>query len=233
MHIYWRGSIQWEQIDWILDSKEVILDDALEEQRGAIWNNVMRDHPATYDGNLLALQDYDIASDSMTLYMKSIKFSRILTLERLGVHLKPYGTIGMQLIVHSPDRNQFLIGQRNRDSMYCPLFYSVPGGILEVEDTKGSFKDACLREFNEEVELEISDNLKLIGITSEIHGTVGCVFLLIGVSVSQPGVGEFVRGNDEWEDNSLQWHPINNLEGFTVSNCLEAPIFLKKNWVQL
>jgi ADP-ribose pyrophosphatase YjhB (NUDIX family) len=55
----------------------------------------------------------------------------------------------MQMIVLSPDRKSILYGQRAANLLYCPLFHSVPGGILEARDTKGSFEDAVLREFRE------------------------------------------------------------------------------------
>ncbi len=229
MQIHWRGNIRCEKIDWILDDKEITLDDALEARRDDIWKSVVSDYPDTYDGNLLSLQHYNTDSDSMTLYMNTIKFSRILTLERLKVHLKPYGAIGMQLIVLSPDKDRILIGQRSKDAMYCPLFYSVPGGMLEIEDTKSSFRDACLREFNEETQLSLSKDIHLVGIASEINGTVGVVFLLCGTARDPVDVGMPVQGNEEWENRILRWYSVRELSQFTFSNSLEGVVYARKN----
>ena len=228
MKIYWKGSIPCKKIQWFLEGEHKILPTNLEERREEIWKRVLTEYPDSYDGDLLELKEFKANEEDMELSMNIIKFSRVLTLERLGEYLKPYGTIGMQMVVLSHDREYLLIGQRASSSMYCPLYYSCPGGMFEVSDTEGSFEEACLREFNEEVELTLNDNLKLLAITSEINGTVGVVFLLVGTTRNPPDVTIPVKGNEEWEDTQLLWYSIQSLDRFTYSNSLESIVFVKE-----
>jgi ADP-ribose pyrophosphatase YjhB (NUDIX family) len=212
----------------VLEDEQIILADSFERQRENIWKSVQSQHPDSYDGNLLALKKFSVNNDDMILHMNIIKFSRILTLEKLGEHLRPYGTIGMQMIVLSPDKKHILIGQRSSNSLYCPNFFSCPGGMLEVVDAKGSFEEACLREFNEEVDFVLSDDLRVHAITSEIHGTVGAAFILSGTTKENPDVESSVIGNEEWEGSHLRWYSVQNLEMFAYSNSLESVVFVKE-----
>ncbi|MFW9980238.1 MAG: NUDIX hydrolase [Candidatus Thorarchaeota archaeon] len=227
MDIYWTGQIRCKDVRWILKDEEYLLDDALEKLRKDVWEDIQRNHPDTYDGHLLTLSGFENTKNSMTLRMNTIRFSRILTLEKVGKRLKPYGTIGMQLIVLTPDKQHILIGQRSKNSMYCPLFFSVPGGMLEVTDASDSFEDACLREFHEEVKLDIKEGLDLVGITSEIHGSVGVVFLILGTAKELSDLSSAVQGNEEWEDRRLEWHSIQQMERMTRENSLEGVVFAK------
>lgn len=229
MNIFWKGSIPIKKVQWRLDKEWIILADSLEEQREQIWNDVRSKHPTSYDGDLLALKDFIVTNDEMILHMNIIKFSRILTLEKRGEHLQPYGTIGMQMIVLSPDRRCLLVGQRASNLLYCPDFYSGPGGMLEVDDAEGSFEDACIREFNEEVELEISNHLNVHAIMSEINGTVGVVFLLSTIAKENPDTESSVKGNEEWQENQLFWHSVEDLEIFNHANSLESVLFIKED----
>ena len=228
MKIYWNGSIPCRNVQWILENEQIVLDAFFEEQREKIWREIQSEHPDSYDGDILVLKDFNVANNQMVLNMNLIKFSRILTLEKLGEYLRPYGTIGMQMIVLSPDRRHILFGQRVSTSMYCPGYYSCPGGMLELVDAKGTFEEACLREFHEEVEIDISNELTLHAITSEINGTVGAVFLLSGTAKMNPDVGLRIKGNEEWEENHLTWHSIRDLDRFDYSNSLESIIFAKE-----
>ncbi|MFW9849562.1 MAG: NUDIX hydrolase [Candidatus Thorarchaeota archaeon] len=229
MKIHWKGSIPCKNIRWFLENEHKILPTSLEEKREEIWNTVLTRHPDSYDGDILELRDFKVNEYRMDLYMNIIKFSRVLTLERLGEYLRPYGTIGMQMVVLSHNREYLLIGQRSSNSMYCPKYYSCPGGILELSDAKGTFERACLREFNEEVELALNKDLKLLAITSEINGTVGIVFLLMGSAKEILDMEQPICGNEEWEDKELRWYPLQALDKFSCSNSLESVVFAKEN----
>ncbi len=213
-----------KSVQWMLEEEQIILTDSFEDRREEIWKFVLSQHPDSYDGNLLVLKAFNIDS----LNMNIIKYSRIVTLERHGEHLRPYGTIGMQITVFSPDRKYILVGQRARSVMYCPRYFSAPGGMLEVLNAEGSSEEACLREFNEEVELNILDDMILHAITSEINGTAGVVFILTGTAKSVQDIEMLVKGNEEWEGNHLKWYSVQDLETFTYSNSLESILFAKE-----
>ena len=90
------------------------------------------------------MDEFDASGEAAMLGMSSIRFSTILTLSEMELGINGYGALGFQAIILSPNREYILFGQRPDTSLYCPLYYAVPGGMLEVEDAKGSFQAACL-----------------------------------------------------------------------------------------
>jgi ADP-ribose pyrophosphatase YjhB (NUDIX family) len=134
----------------------------------------------------------------------------------------------MQSIIFSKDGAHVLAGRRTQNTSYCPLFYGVPGGILEVSDTKGSFESACMREVNEEVKIKLKSEKYLTAIIQEYHGSVGVVAMIATSVVGNPDMNVKVPGNEEWKDCELSWYPIDELDDVKLENSLEGLIFLKK-----
>ncbi len=230
MQTYWKGSIPISRVSWIHRNDEVKLPEWLEDRREKEWHKLKADHPNSYDGNVLVLRNYHTTSDGLLLETCFIKFSALNILQAHEEHLRPYGTVGMQMIVLSPDGRSILYGQRAPQLMYCPGFFSVPGGILEVKDVKGSFEDAVLREFHEEVELPSPYGLNLISITSEIHGFVGVIFIVRGVVDALDSPHSVVSGNDEWANRVLHWHHADSLESLNENTILEGLLLSKHEW---
>jgi ADP-ribose pyrophosphatase YjhB (NUDIX family) len=230
MQVYWTGSVPVSKVSWIHRDDELELPEWLEDGREREWRKLKEDYPDSYDGDVLVLRNYRKVSSGLSLETCFMKFSALNTLQVHGEHLRPYGSIGMQMIVLSPDKKSILYGQRAANILYCPLFHSVPGGILEVRDTKGSFEDAVLREFREEVKLPSPTGLNLISIVSEIHGSVGCIFIIKGVMEVSDGAHSIVRGNDEWMNEALHWHHADSLQPLDEKSMLEGLLLAKHEW---
>ena len=134
------------KVEWNLNpNNERLLSDDLETQREHVWTEMITKFPETYDGDVLILDDFQVIDDKIIFNLGFMKFSRILTLEKLKQRPPGYGSLGMQAIILSHDGYSVLAGKRAESLPYCPSFYAVPGGILEVIDTKGSFESACMR----------------------------------------------------------------------------------------
>lgn len=229
--LHWRGRIPLANVTWNLSiDKELRLPDHLEIRREEIWKEILEEHPSAYDGSLLVLSDYTIKNSKAHLKLSYIAFSRILTLVNTGHGLDDCGTLGFQSVIFSPNREHFIFGQRSEDSMYCPLFYALPGGMLEVKDTKGSVEQACLREINEEVNISLAKEMFLVGIMDELQGNVGTAIIIEGVTNGEPITESTIYGNEEWIDHMLEWRSPNNLEGISEENSLEGLVFVKEEW---
>jgi len=231
VQIYWRGEIPISKVVWQLSPhKEQFLSDSLERKRDEIWKIKVETYPDTYDGEILTLDDFHTSEDSISMQLGFMKFSRVLTLEEAGLRPQGYGTLGVQAILFSPDKKHILVGERSVDSMYCPLYHALPGGILEVTDSKGDFEAASLREIHEEVEVELNSEKEVVAILSELHGTVGVVVIITGTVTDVVDVSESVKGNEEWSDNELSWVPVDGLGQFSSDNSLEGLLFVKDEW---
>ncbi len=231
LNVFWRGRIPLEQVSWTLDpDSNLILTPELEAERDNIWTRTLKKHPNSYDGNLVVLLDYRISRNSIIFQLGSISFSRILTLEQAGIGPSTYGSLGFQSVLLSPDRKFVVIGERAKDSLYCPLFHAIPGGMLEVSDTIGSFEQACMREIREEADIELEREKYLVALINELHGSVGIVAMIEAVARNPINYDDFIPGNEEWTDTRLQWVSVENLNQFTSDNSLEGPLFLRNEW---
>lgn len=225
----WRGKIPLEDVVWNFSSeREYFLSEELEKQREEIWTRTVATYPETYDGKILILDEFLQTNHQMVFDLGFIKFSRVLTLDKVKQRPPKYGTLGMQAIIFSPCWTNILAGKRSENLQYCPLFHTTPGGILEASDTEGSFESACMREINEEVEIELESKKYLVGLLTELHGSVGTVALISGTASGNPKLNEAIPGNEEWIDNKLSWYPLDNLEDVKFENSLEGLLFVKK-----
>jgi len=228
LKVFWKGRIPLSKVEWNFSTNnERFLPENLEAKKEKIWAEMIAKFPETYDGDILILEDFRITNGKMVFDLGFMKFSRVLTLEREKQSPSGYGTLGMQAIVLSYDGQNVLAGRRAESHSYCPTFHAVPGGILEVIDTKGSFESACMREFNEEVSLPLNHDKYLVGIIQELHGTVGVVALIATVPLEQTDLEKDVSGNNEWNHHKLTWYSVDQLKNVTFENSLEGLQFLK------
>lgn len=204
----------------------------MEEHREEIWNNTLIKYPETYDGKVLILDRFESMKDIMMFELSFIRFSRTLTLVKTGQHAPGLGVLGFQAIIFSPDMNHVLAGIRTRESQYCPLFHSTPGGILEVEDTVGDFENACMREIEEEVDVTLENKKHLVAMMSKLHGTVDVVAVISGVVSNSPNIHENVVGNEEWKDSELSWYNVDRLDNCTPDNSLQGLLFVKEERIK-
>ena len=233
MEILWRGRISLENVHWSLSAEEEIrLELNLEKHRRNIWRETKTKHPESYDGKLLVLTDMRVKEHEMQLTTGYTRFSSVLTLEKFNLGFTKYGTLGVQAIILSNDLSHILIGQRAADLMYCPLYLSGPGGMLETSDVEGSFQAACLRELMEEASVAISPKMHLVAATMELNGTVGTVMIVVGKAAAETVLQEPVVGNEEWENRSLLWFEIDSLHSFEQARCLESIHFALNEWNQ-
>lgn len=202
-----------------------MLQPGLEAKRNEIWRRTIREHPDVYDGLLLVLDRLQVLPAGLHLELGTIRFSRVVTLNSLGLGLAGYGCLGCQLIILSPDRQSVLIGERAHDSIYCPLFLSVPGGMLEAADADGSLEKACLRELTEEAAVDVAPEKHLLAIVGELHGRLGAVLLVEAVAQEKPTLATLVKGNEEWTGNQLRWYPVDEMDRLDLSQTLEGVSF--------
>ena len=229
LKIFWEGKIPIQNVKWkFAPEREIFLSDSLEVQREDIWNAELSTYPETYDGDVLVLEDFSQGKEQMVFELGFIKFSRVLTLAKVKQRPPGYGTLGMQSIIFSQDGEYVLAGKRTENTSYCPLFHTVPGGILEVIDTKGDFESACMRELNEEVDINLKQEKYLTALIQEYHGSVGIVAAIMGMTSGNLEATEKVSGNEEWKDRTLTWYPVDHLDDVKFMNSLEGLLFLKK-----
>jgi ADP-ribose pyrophosphatase YjhB (NUDIX family) len=229
--LYWTGKVSLDKVKWTIDpGRETKLDPALEKKRQMVWQENLAKHPDIYDGHLLVLDEFDASGKAAMLRMSSIRFSTILTLSEKRLEISGYGALGFQAIILSPNREYILFGQRPETSLYCPLYYAVPGGMLEVEDAKGSFQAACMRELQEEARINLESEMALVASVCEVQGRLGVVMLIEAISTENPVEGDTVGGNEEWTDRLLVWHPVEKLETLDENLALEGLLFAKGEW---
>ena len=228
---FWEGRWNTKNVEWKLHSGSAfILSEELEAQRDAIWKDVKKTFPEIYDGTLLVLDHFVERENVFQMALREIQFSQVLTIEKTGDKLKPYGTIGVQMLILSPDGRFLLYGRRAKDLMHCPLFIAPPGGMFSGSDIKSTFSKACMREINEEVQIELQDEKYLIGVCADLYTQVGTVLVLLAYSKQTPDISQPVTGNEEWDGNLLNWHPVETLERLEYTNLLEGLVFAKIDW---
>lgn len=226
LKILWKGSIPLEDVIWNFNpEREFFLTNDLEKQREEIWNEEVSAYPETYDGDILVLEDYNLIDEQMVFDLGFIKFSRVLTLAKVNQRPPGYGTLGMQSIIFSACSTYVLAGKRTENTSYCPLFHTVPGGILEVSDTKGNFEAACIRELHEEVDINLKSEKYLTAILQEHHGSVGVAAVIATSASDNPEVNEKISGNEEWIDRELSWYSVDQLDDVILDNSLEVIFF--------
>jgi hypothetical protein len=227
VHLYWKGRVPLEKIRIDFDiSKELLLNAEHEAYRTDIWERAKKENADIYDGKLLVLTGFGRERDDFVLTTGFMSFSRVLTLHTLGVTPEFYGSLGVQALIFSPDLQYIIWGTRSLDSMYCPGFLASPGGMLEIQDAE-NIVSGLMREIKEEVFVKLSENITLVAIGKELHGTVGAGLFFEMMTDVQPDITQKVRGNEEWVDNSLEWYSVEDLADIKEDDSLDALVFAR------
>ena len=225
----WRGKIPLRDVKWTFSSdRERVLTKKLEAYRKTVWIETLDKYPDTYDGKVLILDDVHLIDSYIEFRLSFMRFSRVLTLAKSSQPAPGYGTLGFQAIIFSLEKKHILAGIRSERSQYCPLFHSVPGGILETDDLEGGFESACMREIEEETDVRLAPEKYLVAMMSELHGTVGVVALISGLVAGRYDTKERMCGNDEWVNQELFWYNVDELNDCQPDNSLEGLLFAKQ-----
>jgi 8-oxo-dGTP pyrophosphatase MutT (NUDIX family) len=217
-------------VTWRFVEDEVKIPSNLESERERIWNDLLHVHPDLYDGRLLVLRELSILNDSVNFGLGIMPFSMALTFNRLGMKMDRFGALAMAAIVFSHNKKHILIGERTADSEYCPRYKGSPGGWLEESDVDLQVEDALMREVNEEMNLDVEPEKHLVALAAELHGTIAVNLLIEVVSPASVDVSSPVNGNEEWEERSLIWHPIDILDNLDEGSTMDALVFAKNEW---
>jgi ADP-ribose pyrophosphatase YjhB (NUDIX family) len=114
--------------------------------------------------------------------------------------------------------------------MYCPLYLTTPGGMLEAEDARGSVEAACERELAEEVQLEIEREKHLVALVRDVKGVSGVNLIIEAIACHKVSPTEQVVGNEEWLNSRLKWVPVRDLGNLDTSRVLEGLLFAADQW---
>ncbi|MHA1481149.1 MAG: hypothetical protein ACTSQZ_06985 [Candidatus Thorarchaeota archaeon] len=229
--IFWKGRIPIENVSWeYFPELEVKLSENLERMKEDIWEQTLVKDPNAYDGRCLVLNSFNVKGNHAVLRLGFIRYSRIMVLESIGKAMDGYGSLGFQALIFSPDKKQILFGTRASNLMYCPLFHSPIGGMLEEKDVVGTVDAACMREITEEAQIELDSKRDLVAIVAELHADIGVGLIIEGTARDIPELGTSVKGNEEWENGQLRWHPVDILEQLEESNSLDGLVFAKNEW---
>jgi ADP-ribose pyrophosphatase YjhB (NUDIX family) len=225
----WKGIVPIREVRWTYSSDcEHVLSRELEAHKNKIWTDTLNKYPDTYDGKILILDNFQINEGVVEFMLSFMRFSRILVLVKTGQPAPGYGTLGFQSIIFSLDKKHVLAGTRSERSQYCPLFHSVPGGMLETRDLEGDFESACMREIEEETDVKLAPEKYLVALVSELHGTVGVVAVISALVSQNYDIKERVSGNKEWKNQELSWYSVDRLNNCLQENSLEGLLFVKQ-----
>jgi len=226
----WEGLLEIQKISWEHNPHKFISINPETFPKIKInWMNQKKKYPNLYDGTILLLNDLIFGEQSYFLHLKTspINFSILnYFVQNEMVLPETYGSLGFQVIIKSLENTHLLVGKRSQLSEYKPLFWTVPGGMLEEKDIKQPFIKAVIRELSEEINLSInSDSFKLIAILPEISGN-GIVLLLKIIINNDIDLKKPISGNEEWEDRILHWIPNNELTNLDPERIMEGLLYL-------
>jgi ADP-ribose pyrophosphatase YjhB (NUDIX family) len=231
--VLWKGSVDLKKVTWQFDSSWTYdLPPELEQSRPTIWRQAKNDFPQIYDGELLCLTNYHVEANELKLSVGTIRFSQMMTHERLNVPIHDgYGSLGVQVAIFTDDRRYLLVGERNQKSDYRPGWWTIPGGIFEVTDVNGSVTKAINREMKEEVALELRQGFILRAML-KMHPHTSTALLVEAqfaeaeaIDVTRP-----VRGNEEWEEKTLRWLPCPELPHLNRERIFDGLDFIATDW---
>ncbi len=148
----WSGKFPISDVIWtFLPDKKFEFSTKFPNEKNEHWKSYLLQFPNLYDGDLLFLDNFSVKERMIVLTTRSMKFSTLTYLERNKIKLKEsLGSIGFQLFIRDPIGDNFLLGKRAQSSEYKPGYYTIPGGMFEVDDSNDSVANACLREINED-----------------------------------------------------------------------------------
>jgi ADP-ribose pyrophosphatase YjhB (NUDIX family) len=229
VQVLWKGRKNLENIRWKHDaSKKFSFSQEFMERKNQLWAEMTAEFPQIYDGTIVVLEKYQVEEAQIIFYNRSIKFSELVMLERNNLPMpESLGPLGFQAVVLNQPKSHFLMGKRSEKSEYKPGYLTIPGGLFEMDDLKGSVKDACLRELNEEIDLQFDESeMHLIAILKD-YG-LGINLLIESQILEERSTAHYVTGNEEWE-NKLQWMTFANAQNLDEKLILEGLSFIKNH----
>ncbi|WP_455142384.1 NUDIX hydrolase [Candidatus Hodarchaeum mangrovi] len=226
----WEGLLEIQRIFWHHNpDKFVPISSETFSKIKINWINQKKKYPNLYDGTILLLNDFILEKDGLSISLKTspIKFSILNYFVQNDMILpETYGSLGFQVIIKTKESSHLLAGKRSHLSEYKPLFWTVPGGMLEEGDIKQPFINAVIRELSEEIDLPININsFKLSAILPEISGN-GVVLILNTLIKYDIDINNPVSGNEEWEDQSLYWITSKELSNLDPKKSMEGLLYL-------
>jgi 8-oxo-dGTP pyrophosphatase MutT (NUDIX family) len=225
----WEGVIPLSGVLWDICSETIDqLPLELETKRETLWHEQIKLYPHLYDGDIVSLLHFLAFDDSVVLSVGRIKFSQIYTIYHERARLPQFGkSLGVKFVIYNQSKSEFLVGQRQRNSEYKPLYFTLPGGILEVSDLDKPVVEACLREIQEELKIQVdSSTFNLIAIIRDVD-ELGIQLLTEVIIVNDQDPQNLVP-NDEWEKDSVHWITIEDLKQMDEKLILEGLHFVRK-----
>ncbi|MHA2168594.1 MAG: NUDIX domain-containing protein [Candidatus Kariarchaeaceae archaeon] len=227
--VLWEGLIPMSGVLWDICSETIDeLPLELEKRRETVWQEKLKLHPHLYDGDIVSLLHFLAFDDSVVLSVGRIKFSQICTIYYERARLPQFDkSLGVKFVIYNQSKSEFLVGQRQRNSEYKPLCFVLPGGILEVSDLEKPVVEACLREIQEELKIQVdSSTFNLIAIIRDVN-ELG-IQLLTEVIIANDQDPHNLVPNGEWEKDSVHWVTIEDLKQMDEKQILEGLHFVRK-----
>ena len=226
----WEGSLQINNIFWDHNPhKSVSISSQELAKIEHNWKNQKKKYPNLYDGTILLLDEFIFEKNNNRIRIKTqnLRFSILNYFVQNKMTLpETYGSLGFQVIIKTLNNTYLLLGKRSHLSEYKPLYWTVPGGMLEEKDVKHPFIEAVIRELSEEINLPININsFNLIAILPEISGN-GIVLLLKAFVTNDINISKHVSGNEEWEDHILYWISEKDLVNLNLERSMEGLRYL-------
>ncbi|UCE13352.1 MAG: NUDIX hydrolase [Candidatus Heimdallarchaeota archaeon] len=234
----WEGRIPLSSVFWRFNaSKPFQLSPSFEERRLYVWKSMQMQYPHLYDGELLVLSHFYFENSKLILITRSIRFSQVLVHLKDGLKVSEHGSLGFQAIItNPPSHSLLLVGERSHESEYKPGFLTIPGGIFESDDARNSLTNACVRELDEEINVPLNINsFYLIAMLPEANQLGTC--LLIEVETTEEHARTVmpnlkVTGNEEWEENQLEWLSFSQICDLKKNRLMEGLSFLRAKFCQ-
>ena len=231
----WSGKLPISDVIWtFLPDKKFKFSSKFLRKKNDNWRSYLLQFPLLYDGDLLFLDNFLVEDGRMVLTTRSMKFSTLTYLECNKIKLtESLGSLGFQLFIRDPTEENFLLGKRAQSSEYKPGHYTIPGGMFEVDDSVDSVTNACLREINEELSLNLDPNkVFLVAILRELNN-LGVV-LLLEYSLDKRIHSHILEqkklvANEEWEGRYVYWFPFASINELDHKLLMEGLVY---NWIK-
>jgi ADP-ribose pyrophosphatase YjhB (NUDIX family) len=227
----WSGKRPIADVIWtFLSEKKFQYSSKFIEKKNDYWRSFIREFPHVYDGNLLFLDEFSIEEKKLILITRSMRFSTLVYLNYKRIRLsESLGSIGFQIFIRDPNEEKFLLGKRAQFSDYKPGYYTIPGGMFEVDDCEDTVEKAILREVEEELSLCLdSSTIYLTNILRELND-LGVVLLLectlddkISSNILEE---EKLPANEEWEEKYVYWYPYTSVSELDHSCLMEGLLY--------
>ncbi|MFX0211265.1 MAG: NUDIX domain-containing protein [Candidatus Hodarchaeota archaeon] len=232
--ILWEGRIPLSSVKWTFNpNKTFNFPPKFENRRQQIWNSMCKAYPHLYDGEILFLEDYSLEKESLKLYTRTIRFSEILVHIEDDLRVPNYGSLGFQAIITDSTHAYLLMGERAHTSEYKPGYLAIPGGIFEKNDSRKSILEACLRELEEEIVIDVDqESFYLVAILREASKLGICLLVEVETMKNVSSSEGKVDGNEEWERNQLEWIKFSQICDLEQDRLMEGLNFLRSKSIE-